>query len=1368
MKLSLTSSRHAWAVLVTMLTIEMNAQLREPFHTLDPTYLGSNFFYPQSHNTITVPDPYSDGNVLTASQCATLFMSFSRAALDSTLSLSDFSRFREIKDSVAHREGCFSLALLDVRFDDFREDALTSGMIYRQEGLFFHTPGCQDSPCRMREAFVLWADAPHVEAKTYRFRLDADAWLTNYEEVPDSIQIDFDDGVGFRALNTGEIYTVDYSGEARDRLVRCLVWRNGQAVKQSTCVLKSIVEFNPCANSTFPYPDAAPWTTDMNHPWDLFITADDVEVKGRAYTLSSEDGVFDKPFVFVEGIDFGVDRDGHPMHEEHRHGTFGWCEFTSGFQDPDVNDDFEYGYDNLQRMPELLNELRSQGYDLVLVDFYDGAEELSLNARLVEEVIRLCNSFKVGEEPLVVAGASMGGVISRYALRHMELNGEDPCARLWISFDAPHKGAHIPRALQEAIKFSIEHGGASAQLFRDRFLLRPAAKQLLDVQVFNDMSEFNDWYGLLDEMGYPTTCRKIAISNGLSNGEGLNYSSEPLLDWNCLLSDLEIAAYSLHHESGNENHPWSMPGLNVLAEFTQPVAGLSQIGDEFFYWFGGLLIGLLDVVDLDHDIVYTPASTPNRDYAPGGKRNTIQTLARAISNERINVFNLLEFENPCPDVQPNEYNRDHAFVLTSSAVGIVTDDPYVNVDQYLDEHPEEDYFDRVWFAQLHNENHTELTEGNLNFVLDEVIGGDVAQLDTVLTANSPNDGNFNYGRPEFSYLRDIHVHSGGRLFFNAYIPTHFDTPHDYLSTDLNFEVNTLECAAADVRVDHDAVMQLGDLSMEYRTAQVTVGRDSRVEIGAGGTLRICEGSMLILEEGAVLEIQRGGKLELLNGYLVVRSGAEVRFSNGAGSQYVHEVLLSGTDARLVFDGGILKLAARTTLTVSEDSEFAGYLEVLQGTESVLHMDTLSVFNWKGRGSDDVMLRIVDGARLQNAQWALGSIELENGLVDLTYNGAIYTDAQFSANGVTFFASDLWEAEGSEVWVWTNQCTVDSCFFEHVDLRTVNTKSRVSTTQFTGPNAGFYSEESAFMVNDCAFENAMIQSENALADFSVKRCVFSNDAYIYDNSLANAFIEACTFSDGNAHAIEKAGGTLNLRCNQFNAIEGVYMHQGSVNMSSIHRAGYNFFHEVPVCITCDEVTDLQLMRGYNDFSGYQNYVIAGVMDTTCSLDDACELVLDAHYNHWGGELGTNMISNEEGLFYPFPSMFDLYALHTTACNSYESGTQCAIAFQDVSPIHIKECPAGFPEAERSLSVSQQQVPDRCSIQMNGDQLTIIAKEAILGCSIYDVLGRQIATSRYDAIADNEIHITMTADQALGYYTLVVETSRGREVHRGFYE
>jgi hypothetical protein len=42
------------------------------------------------------------------------------------------------------------------------------------------------------------------------------------------------------------------------------------------------------------------------------------------------------------------------------------------------------------------------------------------------------------------------------------------------------------------------------------------------------------------------------------------------------------------------------------------------------------------------------------------------------------------------------------------------------------------------------------------------------------------------------------------------------------------------------------------------------------------------------------------------------------------------------------------------------------------------------------------------------------------------------------------------------------------------------------------------------------------------------------------------------------------------------------------------------------------------------------------------------------------------------------------------------------------------------------------------------------------------------ARGNGTPDDEVHVTMAADQALGYYTLVVETASGMEVRRGFYE
>ncbi|MFM7310059.1 MAG: hypothetical protein ACKOZY_05590, partial [Flavobacteriales bacterium] len=498
-----------------------------------------------------------------------------------------------------------SIAMLDVTYIDFRPDALTNGMIYRQNGNFFHTEGCQESPCLQKESAVLWVDAPHIDARLYRFLFSQGSWISNHAQQVDSAFIDFDDGMGWRNFAEGIEYEVDYSIELRDRVVRSRIYRHGCNARYAACLLKYSPEYGVCDNVWELLPNYPPWNSETNNPWDVQVDYDGGWVKGRAYTLTSNDGEFDKPFLFVEGIDFGLDRDGHPIHDWIRHGTFGWCEFMSGFQDPDATDDIIYGYDDLYNMPELIGAIRNEGYDIVLIDFFDGAGWLDRNSLLVQHIINLCNDHKTGTEPLVVAGASMGGVISRHALRSMELRGEDHCTRLWISMDAPHQGAHIPLSLQHAIRFSAEHGQEQAQLFRDRYLLRPAARQMLDAQVFADGSDFQNWYNQLNELGYPKRCRSIALSNGLSSGVGLNYANDELMDWECDVLGVVHSKLLLLPESGDAFNENSFSGFPVMAHFKMPIFGSEAFGDEWYYWFGGLTLGVIDLVDIEEEIVYT-------------------------------------------------------------------------------------------------------------------------------------------------------------------------------------------------------------------------------------------------------------------------------------------------------------------------------------------------------------------------------------------------------------------------------------------------------------------------------------------------------------------------------------------------------------------------------------------------------------------------------------------------------------------------------------------------------------------------------------------------------------------------------------------
>ena len=1266
---SICERKLALAALCLLVNV-ISAQLRTPFTQLNlPSHLSNGFFLPQSHNTVKMPDPFSAHDTLNASQCAALFMSMGRASLDSTHVLTDFSGFRERKDSVAHSAGCYSIALMDLQYIDFHTDALSNGMIYRQDGMFYHSQGCSQSPCLVKESCVVWIDAPHIQSRLYRFMFNATSFVSNHNNAPDSVLIDFDDGIGWRLLQAEQAYDVDYTEDMRNRVVRCKLYRQGQPVKYSSSILKYNDEYDVCSTSGMPLPVTPPWSSSTDNPWDVQVEFEGDWVKGRAYTLTSNDGVFDKPFLFVEGIDFGLDRDGHPIHDWQRHGTFGWCEFASGFQDPDVNDDIIYGYDDLRLMPQLLQAVRDQGYDIVMIDFFDGAYWLQHNSQLVQHVIRLCNEFKYGDESLVIAGASMGGVLTRHALRTMELSGEDHCTRLWLSMDAPHEGAHIPLSLQYAIRFSAEHGQEQAQLFRERYLLRPAAKQMLDAQAFHSQVDFDAWYAPLRDMGYPQNCRSVAISNGLANGEGLTYTENAILDWECDAGGVVHSKLLMLPENGDTYNSQSAPGYPVVAHFRAPVIGWDAIGDEWYYWFGALVLGALDAVDIDEEIIHTEDGVINRDYAAGGKRNTIQVFTAGI-NAALDRINDNSFDAAvCETITPHQFNPDHAFVLTSSSVGLQFDDPTTDIIDYLWANTSENHFDRVWFAQGQNENHTELTESNVSLVLEEVLSYDLVQLDTALTVLHPNSGVFNFGRPEYSYLKSIHVHQAGALKINSFENTHFNESLDYLSTQAHYEVSTQPCASEIIRIDGGGKLAIGDAIEEYRTGQLTIGRDSRLIIGDGGELIIYPGSTLVIEEGAVLEVYPGGKLICQSGNLVVKTGGICSFVGNPGSHYSHEVQLSGNDARWLFDGGQLHLDTQTSLSMDLEVNETGYIEILPGTENMLHMQPHAVLAWKGHDSNDLILKINNGAHLQNVNWMQGRIELSDGIVDLTYHGAIYTDVPFKALNIHFYANDQWEAEGSELWKWFGSCTIEQCLFEHVDLKTMHCKLTMSGCHLIGPNAGVEAFEGAFSIQGTLFRDARCRSNELQAVSILSECTFRNDGGVDDYGNERLLIKECTFSDIQGSSIIKHHGSLSLKCNNFHNCGPVTVYHAELDLSLLQNGGLNSFSEMSECFQVGELLQLSLEEGGNDFSGCTEHIFSGTMDTLCE-PLSCSLYIDASHNHWG--YNTAVITPVTGLSFPPQNRISLVSAHPTICTSYESDVSCDIVLLDTQPVFPQRC------------------------------------------------------------------------------------------------
>lgn len=240
------------------------------------------------------------------------------------------------------------------------------------------------------------------------------------------------------------------------------------------------------------------------------------------------DGRIRKPVLIVEGFDPFNDRNLDPSAED-----------IVNMQAKCKEDNHLYWASNDEG---LADELREQGYDVLILNFANGSGELHQNAMTVIEAINYINQHKITNNELVVIGPSMGGLLARYALAYMEENNMEHYTKLFLSFDAPHQGANVCLGVQHAMRFMLNSTNVSilqflpsamdyVDKFNQRLLDAPATKQMLlyhhsqtgGLSADSDPM-FQQFQQNLHNLnfphdGYPVKCKKIAISNGSAIGQ---------------------------------------------------------------------------------------------------------------------------------------------------------------------------------------------------------------------------------------------------------------------------------------------------------------------------------------------------------------------------------------------------------------------------------------------------------------------------------------------------------------------------------------------------------------------------------------------------------------------------------------------------------------------------------------------------------------------------------------------------------------------------------------------------------------------------------------------------------------------------------
>jgi hypothetical protein len=198
-----------------------------------------------------------------------------------------------------------------------------------------------------------------------------------------------------------------------------------------------------------------------------------------------------------------------------------------------------------------VDDLRRFGYDIYVVSWQNSRIDIKQNGKNVEGLIRWLRCNHPSQQPYVIMGESMGGLVARYALLDMEKNPDkEGCytekghnTRLLITMDTPHKGANIPMSVQflyqevvgllspflgpvnKAIlmagNIGIDGDAAKQMLYYHAGMTIPNATPQLPLPHPMKLAFMN----ALSALGnYPKYCKTIAMSNG--SMAGLNQTND--------------------------------------------------------------------------------------------------------------------------------------------------------------------------------------------------------------------------------------------------------------------------------------------------------------------------------------------------------------------------------------------------------------------------------------------------------------------------------------------------------------------------------------------------------------------------------------------------------------------------------------------------------------------------------------------------------------------------------------------------------------------------------------------------------------------------------------------------------------------------
>ncbi len=534
------------------------------------------------------------------------------------------------KSNLYLRKKIYAIAVINYDYEKLSADAEKNGIVKQSGDKLVQI--ANKNPFEEHHVFTVSALAKRTYTRNPDFLFPSDLYFSNTKKNIAYYEVDFGNGEGFIKVYPDKKIQIKYNTDGEKNVT---VKANFDDGTEEIAKFKLNVK-----DAGMPTPDYYFPTFTADIPYNGEYGEADVAV-----FLGNGNTTLTNPVVIIDGFDPGDSRPIEGLYE-------------------------------IANQQNMVDSLRALGMDGILINEHDGAGYIQKNAMIVVKVLDSINQVMTDAGTMkeanqtVVIGPSMGGLITRYAIRYMEQNGMQHNVRNWISFDSPQKGANVPLGLQHWVRFFADVAESEAAQEAKAALIEPAARQMLIYHfaatsysnaTAGHLSDFDNFYDELNSMGFPEQTRIVSIIDGSGYGQ-----TEPFSPGE------QVIRY--HYRS------WKVDlDGNVWA-----------VNDHTYqHIFEGLYDTALPF-DETHDNVYVSNTRP-LDNAPGAWINTFE-----------------EMDNIDPGYGDIiAYYPNHCFIPTISALCLQnTDDPLYNVDAHRSELVTP--FDTIYYP-FENHLHVEIT-----------------------------------------------------------------------------------------------------------------------------------------------------------------------------------------------------------------------------------------------------------------------------------------------------------------------------------------------------------------------------------------------------------------------------------------------------------------------------------------------------------------------------------------------------------------------------------------------------------------------------------------------------------------------------------